>query len=377
MQFNESLENLLLILDKLGLEEKISKINEIKIRLHTISPFAGEPVDCVLWEKNTEVIANEYNPNKVATPEMELLEISILNDGYTQPIVSYYNENKYEIVDWFHRSRVGKESKTVNKRVMWYLPVVKINEWQSSKNDRIASTIRHNRARGKHQVDAMSEIVLELKNRNWTNERIARELWMDQDEILRLCQITGLQSLFQNEEFSKSWDADLSNENYEELDDVLEEEFIKEVRTANTSDPNRIFHTYDKWECHKHWLYSTTPPLWYNSEKAEQEYYNILSNIDLFDKLLLEITSNWKYSCEHHLTNTAMNRIAWLWQCAVCLHTWVPSKYRSWWNLLSEDQKEEANIKALEYLNKWLVINWLNELTMEEAISIDRQVEIY
>ena len=158
-------------IDGLDFDDKIEYINSLKLLLHSLSPFKNEPVDCVLWVKNENVVANDYNPNKVAPPEMELLEVSIMNDGYTQPIVTWNNseKNKIEVIDGFHRNRVGKESKVVANRIKGYLPIVNIRKSQSNKNDRIASTIRHNRARGKHQVDAMSEIVIELKNRNWTN----------------------------------------------------------------------------------------------------------------------------------------------------------------------------------------------------------------
>jgi len=148
---------------------KIDIINDLRKFIHEFSPFKNEPVDFVKWVKNDIVIANEYNPNKVAPPEMELLEVSIINDGYTQPIVTYPNKDKIEVVDGFHRNRVGKESALVRQRVKGYLPIVAIRSEQSSKSDRIASTIRHNRARGRHTVDGMSEIVLELKNRTWTN----------------------------------------------------------------------------------------------------------------------------------------------------------------------------------------------------------------
>ena len=155
-----------------NLKETVDYINDIREFIHESSPFKNEPVDFVKWVVNENVVANDYNPNKVAPPEMELLEVSIMNDGYTQPIVSWSNPDKgdkIEVIDGFHRNRVGKESIVVKDRVQGYLPVVDIRTEQSGKNDRIASTIRHNRARGKHQVDAMSEIVIELKNRNWSN----------------------------------------------------------------------------------------------------------------------------------------------------------------------------------------------------------------
>jgi ParB-like chromosome segregation protein Spo0J len=164
-------------------------INKVKMALHEISPFNSEPVDCVLWVKNNTVKANDYNPNSVAPPEMELLRLSIANDGYTQPIVSMDNhDGTREVIDGFHRNRVGKECEDIQKRVNGYLPVVTIRESQSGHNDRVASTIRHNRARGKHKVDSMSEIVVDLKRRNWSPEKIAKELGMDSDEVLRLSQ---------------------------------------------------------------------------------------------------------------------------------------------------------------------------------------------
>lgn len=189
----------------LPLEELVEALNQIKVKLHSVSPFQAEPVDCVLWVKSHLVHANDYNPNSVAPPEMKLLERSIAEDGYTQPIVSWKKDSEHEVVDGFHRNRVGKESKKITKRIHGYLPVVAINEGKSEKGDRIASTIRHNRARGKHKVETMSDIVLDLKRRNWSDAKIGLELGMDPDEVLRLTQITGLAEMFKDREFSKAW----------------------------------------------------------------------------------------------------------------------------------------------------------------------------
>jgi len=140
---------------------------------------------------------------------MELLRVSIEADGYTQPIVSMPDdEGGFEVVDGFHRHRVGKEKKDICERVKGHLPVVSIRRSQSDRTDRMAATIRHNRARGKHRVEAMSDIVIELKKRNWSDERISKSLGMEPDEVLRLCQISGLTDLFQDEDFSHSWDID-------------------------------------------------------------------------------------------------------------------------------------------------------------------------
>jgi ParB-like chromosome segregation protein Spo0J len=208
----ESAKTVFWNLNDLSFEDKINAINEIKLALHAASPMVNEPVDCVLWVKNEEVIANDYNPNSVAPPEMKLLETSITEDGYTQPIVTYPNNDIREVVDGFHRSRVGKESDVVRERVFGYVPVVTIKPSQEDKSDRMAATIRHNRARGKHRVDSMSEIVLELKRRNWSDAKIAKNLGMDADEILRLSQIGGLVDMFADKEFSEAWQADSINE---------------------------------------------------------------------------------------------------------------------------------------------------------------------
>ena len=192
----------------LDTEERIKAINELKTALKEISPFQNEPVDCVQWVKSELVIANDYNPNTVAPPEMELLHTSIQEDGYTQPIVVYQHDGIYEVVDGFHRNRVGKECKDITERIHGYLPVTIINDERHDKADRIASTIRHNRARGKHRVDAMSNIVLDLRKRNWSDKKIAKELGMDADEVLRLAQITGLAEMFSDREFSEAWECD-------------------------------------------------------------------------------------------------------------------------------------------------------------------------
>ncbi len=372
-------ENIKLALDGMDLKSQVNFINDIREYIHSISPFKNEPVDLVKWEPFEKVTANDYNPNKVAPPEMKLLEVSILNDGYTQPIVTFPNEDRIEVIDGFHRNRVGKESETVKERIKGYLPIVSIRKEQTSKSDRIASTIRHNRARGKHVVDAMSEIVLELKNRNWKNSRISRELGMDEDEILRLCQITGLEGLFKDSDFSRSWNIDDSSaEDFEEIKDEVpeEEKQIHLFRTINTDDNDRIFHTFDKWECHKAGFYDTVKK-GMTKEQCELEYASLLTNDDEFEKTLDCIINEWKHSCEHYLTNKSMNRIAWLGQAALCYARKVPSTFKGGFHLLSAPQKEKANKSAWKYLNKWLEANGFDETEFEEAMVENRQVEIY
>jgi len=150
----------------------------------------------------SEVRANDYNPNSVAPPEMELLRLSIEADGFTQPIVVWEGETGYEVIDGFHRHIVGKAIG------LTHLPVVVVNANRVDRGDRIASTIRHNRARGRHQVGRMSEIVQELARRNWSDAKIGKNLGMEPDEVLRLKQISGLAEMFSGEDFSKAWEAD-------------------------------------------------------------------------------------------------------------------------------------------------------------------------
>lgn len=191
---------------ELSTADRIEALNKVRRLLHVVSPFAAEPVDCVEWVPSDLVEANDYNPNQVAPPEMKLLQRSIEEDGYTQPIVSFFREGIFEVVDGFHRNRVGRECEAVRRRIHGYLPLAVINAGRSDREDRIASTIRHNRARGKHQVAAMSEIVQELARRNWNDKKIGKELGMEPDEVLRLKQISGLAEMFADEEFSEAWE---------------------------------------------------------------------------------------------------------------------------------------------------------------------------
>lgn len=378
---NNKLNNLITeltnLIQDLELNEKVELINEIRYQIHKISPFKDNPVDYVKWVISDNVVANDYNPNKVAPPEMELLELSIMNDGYTQPIVTWNNpeKNKTEVIDGFHRNRVGKESKIVRQRIFGYLPIVDIRKDQQDKNDRIASTIRHNRARGKHMVNAMSEIVIELKNRNWTNQRIAKQLGMDEEEVLRLCQISGLEHLFTDSDFSKAWESSDYQQEYEILTDNVDD-IIDNYKIPNENDTERIFHTYDKWECYKAGFYESKKD-GMKSEECELAYAEFFKNSILFDEILNKVITEWKYSCEHYLTNKSMNRIAWLGQASVCYHLGIPSKFCSGFNLLTEYEQNNANLIALKALNKWLITNNRKEIELNEALSIGRQTELY
>lgn len=157
-----------------------------------------------------KVYSNDYNPNSVAPPEMKLLKKSIEEDGYTQPIVTYYdaNSDKYIIVDGFHRYRCAKEFFELKE-----VPVVIIDK---PIEKRMASTIRHNRARGTHSIKGMSSIVMELTKKGWDNLKICEHLGMELEEVIRLKQITGLKEAFSNHEFSKSWEEFEVNNGFED-----------------------------------------------------------------------------------------------------------------------------------------------------------------
>jgi ParB-like chromosome segregation protein Spo0J len=366
---------------QLPLDKRIDAINELRAMIHAISPFNSEPVDFVRWVKATTVHANDYNPNSVAPPEMELLRLSIEADGYTQPIVSMPDpDGRYEVIDGFHRHRVGKECASIQARIYGYLPLVQIREEQYDRSNRMASTVRHNRARGKHKVEAMSDMVIELKRRNWSDEKICKELGMDKDEVLRLCQISGLSEIFSGQDFSKSWEpvGSITPEDFEEIsgrsDDY--EDGTVEVRTANTDDENRIFHTFDKWECNKAGFYDTKPPKGMTADDCKKSYATLLVDKEEFARVLEQVTSEWKHSCEHYLTNSAMNRIAWLGQAALCRKYGISSEFRSGYQLLTPEQQLAADEVALVALNKWLAANGREAVSMEVA-NPSRQSDIY
>lgn len=187
-------------------DQRIEAVNLARAEIHSVSPMRHEPVDLVLWVPVETVGSNDYNPNTVAPPEMKLLERSICADGYTMPVVTWLDEaGKRETVDGFHRGKVCRISKKVQGRTKGYLPVSTLNADRADRGDRMAATIRHNRARGQHGVGAMSDIVMDLTRRRWSSEKIGAELGMDADEVIRLKQITGLAEMFADRDFSEAW----------------------------------------------------------------------------------------------------------------------------------------------------------------------------
>lgn len=185
---------------------KVAVIEDIKAWLHEISPQKKQPVNLVQWIPIEKVHANDYNPNSVAKNEMRLLYVSISHDGYTQPVVTVYDDVKdeYVIVDGFHRYTTMRLNKDIYDANNGLLPVVVI---QKSINDRMASTVRHNRARGKHSVSGMANMVFQMLENGWTDEAICAELGVEADELVRLKHVTGFSKLFENVEYRRSWET--------------------------------------------------------------------------------------------------------------------------------------------------------------------------
>lgn len=189
----------------LPFDEKVKIFNEITQELYEWLGIKHPSLNVQLVPAD-EVAGNDYNPNKVAPPEMKLLKLSIRKDGVTMPVVvcdtPADKEHPYTVVDGFHRTTVIKTDKDIRESLHGYVPVSRLNK---SLEDRITATVRHNMARGTHQVELSAKLIVLLKKHNWTNARIGMELGMDADEVLRLKQITGLAEAFKDEEFSKSW----------------------------------------------------------------------------------------------------------------------------------------------------------------------------
>jgi len=162
------------------------------------------PVSKVKWVEIDKVQANDYNPNSVASTELKLLYVSIKHDGYTQPIVTVYDKkrDKYIIVDGFHRYFIAKNNKDIQESTEGKVPIVVIAK---DMNERMAATIRHNRARGSHSVRGMSSMVFSMLENGWSDVDICNHLGMDADELLRLKHITGFSKLFENAEYNKAW----------------------------------------------------------------------------------------------------------------------------------------------------------------------------
>jgi ParB-like chromosome segregation protein Spo0J len=186
--------------------DKFEYINSLNRWIYENILPVEQPVGLVLWVTIEMVEPNDYNPNSVAGKEMSLLYTSILHDGYTQPVVTIFDEekNKYIIVDGFHRYFTAKNNKDIRDRNRGMLPIVVINK---SINDRMAATIRHNRARGEHSIEGMSSMVFSLLEKGWDDANICNELGMEPEELIKLKHITGFSKLFENAEYKRAWET--------------------------------------------------------------------------------------------------------------------------------------------------------------------------
>ena len=188
-------------------DDKVAYLNDLREWLHgELSEQSLQPVDHVRWIPIEKVRGNDYNPNSVATNEMRLLYTSIEHDGYTQPIVAVYDEDsdEYVIVDGFHRHLVAKNYPDVLGRLNGHVPVVVI---EKDINDRMASTVRHNRARGKHSTGGMATMVFSLLDNGWDDSAICAELGMEAEELVRLKHVTGFSKLFADVEYKRAWET--------------------------------------------------------------------------------------------------------------------------------------------------------------------------
>lgn len=183
----------------------IDSINKERKALHEECPIK-QPIDYVMWVPIEKVEPNGYNPNSVAPVEMELLYKSIKKDGYTQPVVTIYDEkrDKYVIVDGFHRYYVCKTKKDIYDRNMGMLPIVVIDK---NISERMAATVRHNRARGEHSIDGMSNLVFKMLDEGMSDADVCNELGMEPEELLKLKHLTGFSKLFANTEYKMAWET--------------------------------------------------------------------------------------------------------------------------------------------------------------------------
>jgi ParB-like chromosome segregation protein Spo0J len=186
--------------------DKAAFIEEVKSFLYENSPFKSHPVDFVRWIPVDDIVANDYNPNSVAKTEMQLLYTSIEHDGFTQPVVVVYDpeRKKYVVVDGFHRYTTVRLNSDISERTHRRVPCVVLKKDIS---ERMAATVRHNRARGKHSIAGMSNIVFGMLDQGMSDAEICQNLGMEPDELVRLKHLTGFSKLFENVEYRKAWET--------------------------------------------------------------------------------------------------------------------------------------------------------------------------
>jgi ParB-like chromosome segregation protein Spo0J len=186
-------------------DQTIEIINELRAFIHEFSPMKNEPCDLIQWVKIERVSPNDYNPNSTAGKEMNLLYISIKEDGVTMPVVTIQDGEGYTIVDGFHRYFTCKTMDDLKERMNGYLPITVINK---SLEERIAATVRHNRARGSHSVQGMSNLVFKMLQEGVSDDHICNKLGLDATELVKLKHITGYSKLYENVEYGKAWTTD-------------------------------------------------------------------------------------------------------------------------------------------------------------------------
>jgi ParB-like chromosome segregation protein Spo0J len=187
-------------------EDKRAFIEEARDILHALSACKSQPIDRVRWVPVDKVFANDYNPNSVATNEMRLLHTSISHDGYTQPVVTIYDAeaDRYVIVDGFHRYTIMRRYNDIRETTCGMLPIVVISK---SIAERMASTVRHNRARGKHSVAGMANIVFGMLDNGVSDSEICKALGLESEELVRLKHVTGFSKLFENVDYKLAWET--------------------------------------------------------------------------------------------------------------------------------------------------------------------------
>lgn len=196
-------------------DDKFAFLNSMSELLYSLSPEKENPVSRILWIDKENVVANNYNPNSVASKEMELLYTSVREDGYTQPIVTVWDESvkKYVIIDGFHRNLIIRKYPDIDKRCHGKLPIVVLDK---NIDQRMASTVRHNRARGSHSVDGMTNIVFTMLKDGCSEREICKKLGLEKKEFVKLMYITGFAKIFKNYQYNKAIDVILPSNKIEE-----------------------------------------------------------------------------------------------------------------------------------------------------------------
>jgi ParB-like chromosome segregation protein Spo0J len=192
----------------LPFEQRVDAINAVRALLHEASPFAAEPVDCVLWHRAEDVRANDYNPNAVAPPEMIALGHSVETYGYTMPIVVTEERGSKRatlvVTDGFHRKRIGTENQAIRERLHGYLPV-SILKGQLTREQQMSATVLHNKARGEHSIAKEMSIVEELDRAGWSPEQMSVGLVKTDEELIRIRQTGGIAQRLANPRYDKAW----------------------------------------------------------------------------------------------------------------------------------------------------------------------------